>query len=152
MLLGILFPSIHRQILLESLWGHGVAGANPATVGQRQGTVGRSWSALEKEACSGVVCTFKDKTYSYGDSWHPNLEPFGFMFCVRCVCAEVSPRKHTGHVKCSTLKCPALSCEHPVTEPQRCCPRCTGTTGAFTNQERLSPNMISSHPGKAISA
>ncbi|XP_011481753.1 chordin-like protein 2 isoform X1 [Oryzias latipes] len=81
------------------------------------------WSAAgelrPRKAGSGVVCTFKDKTYSYGDSWHPNLEPFGFMFCVRCVCAE------TGHVKCSTLKCPALSCEHPVTEPQRCCPRCT---------------------------
>uniref|UniRef100_A0A3B3B6D2 Chordin-like 2 n=1 Tax=Oryzias melastigma TaxID=30732 RepID=A0A3B3B6D2_ORYME len=44
-----------------------------------------------KLVCSGVVCTFKDKTYSYGDSWHPYLEPFGFMFCVRCVCAEVSP-------------------------------------------------------------
>lgn len=38
---------------------------------------------------SGVVCTFKDKTYSPGDSWHPYLEPFGFMFCMRCVCTEV---------------------------------------------------------------
>ncbi|XP_037834952.1 chordin-like protein 2 isoform X2 [Kryptolebias marmoratus] len=67
---------------------------------------------------SGVLCTFKDKTYSPGDSWHPYLEPFGFMFCMRCVCAE------TGHVKCNTIKCPALTCENPVTEPQRCCPRC----------------------------
>lgn len=35
------------------------------------------------------MCTFKEKTYSPGDSWHPYLEPFGFMFCVRCACAEV---------------------------------------------------------------
>lgn len=39
---------------------------------------------------SGLLCTFKDKTYSPGDSWHPYLEPFGFMFCMRCVCTEVS--------------------------------------------------------------
>lgn len=68
---------------------------------------------------SGVLCTFKDKTYSPGDSWHPYLEPFGFMFCMRCVCTE------TGHVKCNTIKCPPLTCENPVSEPQQCCPRCS---------------------------
>lgn len=31
-----------------------------------------------------------------------------------------------GHVKCNTIKCPALSCENPVAEPQRCCPKCSG--------------------------
>lgn len=31
-----------------------------------------------------------------------------------------------GHVKCNTIKCPALSCENPVAEPQQCCPKCTG--------------------------
>ncbi|MED6248636.1 hypothetical protein ATANTOWER_002929 [Ataeniobius toweri] len=74
---------------------------------------------LKPRRGSGVVCTFKDKSYRPGDSWHPYLEPFGYMFCMRCVCAE------TGHVKCNTIKCPALACENPVTEPQRCCPRCT---------------------------
>ncbi|MEQ2306234.1 hypothetical protein AMECASPLE_006055 [Ameca splendens] len=74
---------------------------------------------LKPRRGSGVVCTFKDKSYRPGDSWHPYLEPFGYMFCMRCVCAE------TGHVKCNTIKCPALTCENPVTEPQRCCPRCT---------------------------
>uniref|UniRef100_A0A1A8J776 Chordin-like 2 n=1 Tax=Nothobranchius kuhntae TaxID=321403 RepID=A0A1A8J776_NOTKU len=79
------------------------------------------WSGcveLKPRRGGGVVCTFKDKTYSPGDSWHPYLEPFGFMFCMRCVCAE------TGHVRCVTIKCPALSCENPVSDPQRCCPRC----------------------------
>ncbi|XP_036380977.1 chordin-like protein 2 [Megalops cyprinoides] len=68
---------------------------------------------------SGVFCTFKEKTYSPGDSWHPYLEPFGFMFCMRCACTE------TGHVKCNTIKCPVLRCENPVTDAQQCCPRCT---------------------------
>ncbi|KAG7517025.1 chordin 2 [Solea senegalensis] len=68
---------------------------------------------------SGVVCTFKNKTYNPGDSWHPYLEPFGLMFCMRCVCTE------TGHVKCNTIKCPPLPCENPVAVPQQCCPRCT---------------------------
>ncbi|XP_020778801.1 chordin-like protein 2 [Boleophthalmus pectinirostris] len=67
----------------------------------------------------GVVCTFKNKTYNLGDSWHPYLEPFGLMYCMRCVCAE------TGHVKCSTIRCPAPSCDNPVVQPQQCCPRCT---------------------------
>ncbi|CAL8267586.1 unnamed protein product [Merluccius merluccius] len=65
-----------------------------------------------------TTCTFKDKTFSPGDSWHPYLEPFGFMFCMRCMCME------PGHVKCNTIRCPALTCENPVTEPQQCCPRC----------------------------
>lgn len=68
---------------------------------------------------SGAVCTFKNKNYTSGDSWHPYLEPFGFMFCMRCVCTE------TGHVKCSTIRCAAVSCDNPVVEPQQCCPRCT---------------------------
>ncbi|KAJ3589952.1 hypothetical protein NHX12_007909 [Muraenolepis orangiensis] len=65
-----------------------------------------------------TTCTFKDQTFSPGDSWHPNLQPFGLMFCMRCTCTEV------GHVKCNTIRCPVLTCENPVTEPQQCCPRC----------------------------
>lgn len=72
-----------------------------------------------REAVSGVVCSFKEKTFRPGDSWHPYLEPFGFMFCMRCACTE------TGHVKCNTIKCPTLRCENPVTDAQQCCPRCT---------------------------
>lgn len=36
----------------------------------------------------------------------------------------------TGHVKCNTIKCPALPCENPVAEPQQCCPRCTGRSSS----------------------
>ncbi|XP_073680879.1 chordin-like protein 2 [Garra rufa] len=65
-----------------------------------------------------VFCTFKEKMYRPGDSWHPYLEPFGFMFCMRCTCTE------SGHVKCNSIKCPVLRCENPVTNSQQCCPRC----------------------------
>ncbi|KAJ7996676.1 hypothetical protein DPEC_G00239500 [Dallia pectoralis] len=68
---------------------------------------------------SAVFCTFKEKTYSPGDSWHPYLEPFGLMLCMLCSCTK------TGHVKCNTIKCPTLRCENPVTDSQRCCPHCT---------------------------
>lgn len=44
---------------------------------------------VDTHAGSGLLCTFKDKTYSPGDSWHPHLNPFGLMFCMRCVCTEV---------------------------------------------------------------
>ncbi|CAL8365067.1 unnamed protein product [Lota lota] len=73
---------------------------------------------LKTTKVSGTTCTFKDKIFSPGDSWHPYLEPFGFMFCMRCMCTEA------GHVKCNTIRCTALTCENPVTEPQQCCPRC----------------------------
>ncbi|XP_054611150.1 chordin-like protein 2 isoform X2 [Dunckerocampus dactyliophorus] len=68
---------------------------------------------------SGVACTFKDKRFNPGDSWHPFLEPFGLMLCMRCSCTEM------GHVKCSKIKCPPLPCDKPVDDPQQCCPKCT---------------------------
>ncbi|XDV38699.1 hypothetical protein PO909_008049 [Leuciscus waleckii] len=74
--------------------------------------------AIRPGKVSGVFCSFKEKSYRPGDSWHPYLEPFGFMFCMRCTCTE------SGHVKCNSIKCPVLRCENPVTNSQQCCPRC----------------------------
>ncbi|KAB5548957.1 hypothetical protein PHYPO_G00061650 [Pangasianodon hypophthalmus] len=76
------------------------------------------WCETEAAQSRKMLCTFKEKTYSPGDSWHPYLEPFGFMFCMRCSCTE------SGHVKCNPIKCPALRCDNPVTDSQQCCPRC----------------------------
>ncbi|XP_024253696.2 chordin-like protein 2 isoform X1 [Oncorhynchus tshawytscha] len=81
--------------------------------------VGCASDVIRARKVSAVFCSFKEKTYSPGDSWHPYLEPFGFMFCMRCSCTE------TGHVKCNTIKCPTLRCDNPVTDSQQCCPRCT---------------------------
>lgn len=50
-----------------------------------------------------------------------------FLNCQRSsVLMEPICSLQKGHVKCNTIKCPALSCETPVAEPQQCCPRCTG--------------------------
>lgn len=70
---------------------------------------------FDTHAGSGVVCTFKDKTYNPGDSWHPYLEPFGLMFCMRCLCTEVlSPHllllvKHIKEYYNEFLNCPRNS-------------------------------------------
>uniref|UniRef100_F7C1T6 Chordin like 2 n=1 Tax=Ornithorhynchus anatinus TaxID=9258 RepID=F7C1T6_ORNAN len=63
-------------------------------------------------------CLFRGKRYSPGESWHPYLEPHGLMYCLRCTCSENT------HVSCSQIHCPPIHCASPVTEPQRCCPRC----------------------------
>ncbi|XP_060792036.1 chordin-like protein 2 isoform X2 [Neoarius graeffei] len=76
------------------------------------------WCETEVAQSRKMFCTFKEKTYSPGDSWHPYLEPFGLMFCMRCACTE------SGHVKCNPIKCPTLRCDNPVTDSQQCCPRC----------------------------
>ncbi|XP_062867944.1 chordin-like protein 2 [Trichomycterus rosablanca] len=79
------------------------------------------WSgthAGQSRKIPAVSCKFKEKSFSPGESWHPYLEPFGFMFCIRCTCTE------SGHVKCNPIKCPNLRCANPVTDPQQCCPRC----------------------------
>ncbi|KAL0994046.1 hypothetical protein UPYG_G00117110 [Umbra pygmaea] len=81
--------------------------------------VGCGAEVVRTRKVSAVFCSFKEKTYSPGDSWHPYLEPFGFMFCMWCSCTK------TGHVKCNTIKCPSLQCENPVTDSKQCCPRCS---------------------------
>ncbi|XP_077448701.1 chordin-like protein 2 [Stigmatopora argus] len=72
-----------------------------------------------KGSGSGLLCTFKDKTFKPGDSWHPFLEPFGLILCIRCSCSE------KGYVKCSKIKCPPLPCSKPIADPRQCCPRCS---------------------------
>ncbi|XP_068600951.1 chordin-like protein 2 [Brachionichthys hirsutus] len=101
-----------------------------------------------KKGGAGAVCTFKDKTYSPGDSWHPYLEPFGLVFCLRCVCKE------TGHVQCNRIKCPAAPCEYPVAEPRQCCPRCTDQpripAGLRASVKSCSHNGSVYHPGETF--
>ncbi|XP_051782533.1 chordin-like protein 2 [Erpetoichthys calabaricus] len=67
---------------------------------------------------SETLCTFQEKKYHPGDSWHPYLEPHGLMFCIRCTCSQ------TGSINCVSIKCPTPPCENPVTETQQCCPKC----------------------------
>lgn len=56
--------------------------------------------------------------------------------CKLCCICSLS-LSQTGHVKCNTIKCPALPCENPVAEPQQCCPRCTGTMSGISSSKHL---------------
>ncbi|XP_043928612.1 chordin-like protein 2 [Protopterus annectens] len=67
---------------------------------------------------SDMFCTFQNKRYSPGQSWHPYLEPHGFMYCLQCTCSEM------GVVSCYKIRCPALHCSNPVKDQQQCCARC----------------------------
>ncbi|XP_059832862.1 chordin-like protein 2 isoform X3 [Hypanus sabinus] len=62
---------------------------------------------------------FEDKKYRMGESWHPYLEPYGFVYCINCLCSE------NGRITCNRVKCPNVHCSNPVTAPQHCCPHCS---------------------------
>ncbi|KAJ8246912.1 hypothetical protein GJAV_G00256720 [Gymnothorax javanicus] len=63
-------------------------------------------------------CLFQEKKYKVGERWHPYLEPYGYVYCINCICSE------TGNVLCNRVKCPPLPCSSPVPVPQQCCHRC----------------------------
>ncbi|MGH0135118.1 UNVERIFIED_CONTAM: hypothetical protein FKN15_057084 [Acipenser sinensis] len=67
---------------------------------------------------SDTLCVFQDKKYRAGERWHPFLEPYGFVYCINCVCSE------SGNVVCNRVKCPMSQCASPVPISQQCCPRC----------------------------
>ncbi|XP_030055181.1 chordin-like protein 2 isoform X3 [Microcaecilia unicolor] len=66
-----------------------------------------------------MFCIFHGKRYSLGESWHPYLEPYGVMYCLRCLCSQ-----QNASVSCHRIKCPLLHCISTMTEPRQCCPRC----------------------------
>ena len=74
--------------------------------------------------------------------WHGAVKKKRLVNCCissLCVCLS-----QTGHVKCTTIKCPALPCDNPVAEPQQCCPRCTGTMSGISSSKHLvSQSMFS---------
>ncbi|XP_078403641.1 chordin-like protein 2 isoform X1 [Cetorhinus maximus] len=73
----------------------------------------------EQSRQSDTFCVFQDKKYRMGERWHPYLEPYGFVYCINCLCSE------NGHVACNRVKCPSIHCSSPVTLPQQCCPHCS---------------------------
>ncbi|NP_001158471.1 neuralin precursor [Saccoglossus kowalevskii] len=77
----------------------------------------------EKDSCS-----FGDLGYSSGESWHPYLQPIGYLYCITCTCRE-------GLVNCMNIKCPALSCPNPVSVPGQCCKQCSEDLGRVSLSE-----------------
>ncbi|KAL9971414.1 hypothetical protein ACROYT_G023934 [Oculina patagonica] len=71
-------------------------------------------------------CNFGFLHYNIGDSWHPDITPFGVMFCVICTCDKVSDTETTGKVTCRNIRhrCPATACARPKVEQGHCCPSC----------------------------
>lgn len=67
---------------------------------------------------SDSFCVFQEKKYKVGERWHPYLEPYGYVYCINCLCSE------SGSVLCNRVKCPPLPCSNPVPVPQQCCHRC----------------------------
>ncbi|XP_036404564.1 chordin-like protein 1 isoform X1 [Megalops cyprinoides] len=73
-------------------------------------------SVSQKQSHS--FCMFQEKKYKVGERWHPYLEPYGYVYCINCLCSE------SGSVLCTRVKCPPLPCASPVPVPQQCCHKC----------------------------
>uniref|UniRef100_A0A8C4RVY9 Chordin-like 2 n=1 Tax=Erpetoichthys calabaricus TaxID=27687 RepID=A0A8C4RVY9_ERPCA len=102
---------------------HSLSGIEPRTSAAMPLTLRHGVWFVYLTASSETLCTFQEKKYHPGDSWHPYLEPHGLMFCIRCTCSQVCYNRGVSH---SFIKCPTPPCENPVTETQQCCPKCLG--------------------------
>ena len=70
--------------------------------------------------CSLSVCVSNGKTYSHGESWHPNLRAFGIVECVLCTCNVTKQ-------ECKKIHCPnQYPCKYPQKIDGKCCKVCPG--------------------------
>ncbi|OXB75406.1 UNVERIFIED_CONTAM: hypothetical protein H355_010608 [Colinus virginianus] len=70
----------------------------------------------------GRVCVSNGKTYSHGESWHPNLRAFGIVECVLCTCNITKQ-------ECKKIHCPEqYPCKYPQKVEGKCCKVCPGKT------------------------
>ncbi|XP_009991065.1 PREDICTED: chordin-like protein 1 isoform X3 [Tauraco erythrolophus] len=68
----------------------------------------------------GRVCVSNGKTYSHGESWHPNLRAFGIVECVLCTCNITKQ-------ECKKIHCPErYPCKYPQKVEGKCCKVCPG--------------------------
>lgn len=83
-----------------------------------------SWSLVihrhSLPLCSLSVCVSNGKTYSHGESWHPNLRAFGIVECVLCTCNVTKQ-------ECKKIHCPnRYPCKYPQKIDGKCCKVCPG--------------------------
>jgi len=83
--------------------------------GQKLNDMGRERSGLDILASGG--CAWKGNYHENGESWHPQVMPWGVMKCVTCSCKD-------GQTRCQKKHCPVLSCRHEVKVAGECCNRC----------------------------
>lgn len=75
---------------------------------------------------SFVVCVSNGKTYSHGESWHPNLRAFGIVECVLCTCNITKQ-------ECKKIHCPEqYPCKYPQKVEGKCCKVCPGKTKSWS--------------------
>ncbi|XP_066496219.1 chordin-like protein 1 isoform X2 [Tiliqua scincoides] len=68
----------------------------------------------------GRVCISNGKTYSHGESWHPNLRSYGIVECVLCTCNVTKQ-------ECRKIHCPdQYPCKQPKKIEGKCCRVCPG--------------------------
>lgn len=76
---------------------------------------------------SSIVCVSNGKTYSHGESWHPNLRAFGIVECVLCTCNVTKQ-------ECKKIHCPEqYPCKYPQKVEGKCCKVCPGKTKLITD-------------------
>ncbi|XP_048370669.1 chordin-like protein 1 [Sphaerodactylus townsendi] len=70
----------------------------------------------------GRVCVSNGKTYSHGESWHPNLRSYGIVECVLCMCNVTKQ-------ECKKINCPdRYPCKQPKKIEGKCCKVCMEET------------------------
>eukprot|EP00095_Tigriopus_kingsejongensis_P008579 maker-scaffold167_size293163-snap-gene-1.25 protein:Tk08579 transcript:maker-scaffold167_size293163-snap-gene-1.25-mRNA-1 annotation:"short gasrtulation" len=72
--------------------------------------MGREFTEEDILAMGG--CHWKDAVRSNGESWHPQILPYGEYPCVTCTCKD-------GDTKCQRKGCPKLTCINQVKEAKR---------------------------------
>ncbi|KAL1428497.1 hypothetical protein MTO96_002870 [Rhipicephalus appendiculatus] len=79
-----------------------------------------------KDILSSGGCQFQLQVFHNGEEWHPTVQPFGEMKCIRCHCKD-------GKSRCRRQRCAKLSCPIKFQKEDECCPRCAdngeGRTG-----------------------
>lgn len=70
-----------------------------------------------KDILTSGGCQFQLQVFHNGEEWHPTVQPFGEMKCIRCHCKD-------GKSRCRRQRCAKLSCPIKFQKEDECCPRC----------------------------
>lgn len=85
-------------------------------MGDQRSIGGSIKSPNELMAAGG--CRFRGRVYINGDEWHPTVQPFGEVKCVKCRCKD-------GNHKCKRIVCPKITaCSIVINKNNECCPIC----------------------------
>ncbi|GFN93525.1 chordin-like [Plakobranchus ocellatus] len=78
------------------------------------------------------ACVVQNQLRRDGETWHPYMQPFGYMKCFQCHCKD-------SHYRCERLSCPQLKCSKRKKLPNVCCEICEGDETSHTSNARKLP-------------